>query len=750
MRDVLKVALLAIFMPATAVSQSGDLRIHVVEYTGGVVVGATVSIVGGPSQTTSSSNAGVVVFTLAPGIYNAQVTAANYNPIVFTATVVSGATTLSLAPLIPRSAGMVTTVTVPARQQNFDSGVEVNAGQIVIITAVGQWGYGPVAPGYPLGPDGIPGCRGGSGWVLPNDNCGALASRIGSGEWFHVGPSFMGRVLAPGRLFFSINDLPDLGGSNFADNIGELQVTITRVSPVVTGAQLTVNQVDTSQCPNITLVNSVTDSSGQAMRGLGTNAFTLNEDGQPRSITVNQSNPGSSVLSIALLIDVSGSQQSTGLSDQVTAARVFLTLLGAQDRIALFSFAGPVNVHEVVTFTADRGALNRGLDSLRVLENTGTAMHDAIVLAARRIGAERTARRAIVLMTDGWDNRSTNTEAAAIASVRAAGVPVFAIGYPATFGDTGVNASVLRRIADGTGGLYYDSGTTANLQNILTAVGGVITSQYLVTYTTVDPTVSHQVAMSVNYSGQMTTRQTTVSACQSGGGSVPAFTASSVTNAASFVSGMSSGSLVSVFGRGFTVSGGVAAADRIPLPTQLNGTSVMINGIPAPLLFVSDTQINLQVPHELTGQSNATLVVSNGIASTSVQMQIMPAHPGIFTVDGTSGAILHGVSNQLVSRSNPASRGEVVVIYATGLGPVNPLPQSGAAAPSSPLSVTALAPVVIIGGIPGQVLFSGLAPGYVGLYQLNVAVPVNAPTGDSVEVLIQRPSLSRAATVAIR
>jgi len=124
--------------------------------------------------------------------------------------------------------------------------------------------------------------------------------------------------------------------------------------------------------------------------------------------------------------------------------------------------------------------------------------------------------------------------------------------------------------------------------------------------------------------------------------------------------------------------------------------------------------------------------------------------PGIFTVDGTAGAILHGASYQLVTATNPAARREVVVIYATGLGPVSPQPRTGAPAPNSePLSRTPSSPAVTVGGINVEVLFSGLAPGFVGLYQVNVRIPADAPPGSAPVVMTLAGVSSKPATVFI-
>jgi uncharacterized protein (TIGR03437 family) len=229
-------------------------------------------------------------------------------------------------------------------------------------------------------------------------------------------------------------------------------------------------------------------------------------------------------------------------------------------------------------------------------------------------------------------------------------------------------------------------------------------------------------------------------------GNPPAIPSGSVTNGASFTAGASPGSIITIFGSHLTnlSAGVVVSADKVPLPTVLGGVSVTVNGVPAPLFAISNNgqyeQINLQIPYEVTGQANLTIVVTNnGAVSDPVTLPLQREQPGIFVADWntSAGAVLHGGDYSLVSAGAPAARGEVVLIYCTGLGPVSPAPPTGQPAPASPLSATTIPPVVSFGGVPaGEVFFSGLAPGYVGLYQVNVRIPANAPTG-AIDVVIQ-------------
>ncbi len=205
----------------------------------------------------------------------------------------------------------------------------------------------------------------------------------------------------------------------------------------------------------------------------------------------------------------------------------------------------------------------------------------------------------------------------------------------------------------------------------------------------------------------------------------PSPSANSLTNAASGAPGAADGSLVSLYGSNLVSGGTSAVAATLPLPTELDGVSVTIGGRMVPLLAAVNTsgagQINFQMPYGLAGHGSLPLVVNNGgILSNPVEIQPLPAQPGVFLVNG-QGAILHQ-DFSFVTSSSPASAGETIIIYCTGLGAVNPQIEAGFPAPTSPLAASAT-PAVTIGGVSAQVSFSGLAPGFVGLYQVNVMVP---------------------------
>ena len=237
----------------------------------------------------------------------------------------------------------------------------------------------------------------------------------------------------------------------------------------------------------------------------------------------------------------------------------------------------------------------------------------------------------------------------------------------------------------------------------------------------------------------------------------PTLPADSVVNGASFRpatdpnGAIAPGAIVAIFG--MNLAGNTLLAGDVPLPTTLGETSVTFNDIPAPLFFVSGTQINAQVPFELmTGAGSVTVQVKRGNVSVA-SAGIAAVSPGIFTLNqqGTGdGAILHADDFQPVSESAPAQPGECLAIFCTGLGPVQPEVASGDVAPTAePLARTVSLPMVNIAGIAADVTFSGLAPGFVGLYQVNVQVPLGVPSGtQDVEIIINGVS-SKIVTVPV-
>ena len=215
-----------------------------------------------------------------------------------------------------------------------------------------------------------------------------------------------------------------------------------------------------------------------------------------------------------------------------------------------------------------------------------------------------------------------------------------------------------------------------------------------------------------------------------------------------FTAQVAPGEVITLYGSGF--SNQTATTPGVPFPDTLGGAQVTItynnaSGTAvtaiAPIYFVSSGQVNAVVPY--TVPSDGTIltfaVTFNGTKSNAVSVYSGPASPGIFTqpTGGIgSGAVLHA-DFSLVTDASPAKSGETIQIFLTGLGKVTGNTAAGAAGPTNPFATTVLPVDVALNGsdgnsYSGKVIFSGLAPNFGGLYQVNVTLPANLPTGTAV------------------
>lgn len=217
----------------------------------------------------------------------------------------------------------------------------------------------------------------------------------------------------------------------------------------------------------------------------------------------------------------------------------------------------------------------------------------------------------------------------------------------------------------------------------------------------------------------------------------------SLTDAASFQFGVpvAPGTLVSLFGA--NLNAGNAFPSALPLPSKLDDVEVRLNDMPIPLLFAGPAQVNAQIPYSLEPDIEYQLEIRRGSAIVTPQpVVIAQARPGVFTVDQSGqgqGHIYRALadgSQRLADAAGPATAGDVLVIYCNGLGLTNPPVTAGAAAPVSPLAVTANPVTVTIGDRSATILFAGLAPGFTGLYQVNVQVPTGIAVGGAVPVIL--------------
>ena len=185
------------------------------------------------------------------------------------------------------------------------------------------------------------------------------------------------------------------------------------------------------------------------------------------------------------------------------------------------------------------------------------------------------------------------------------------------------------------------------------------------------------------------------------------------------------GSLIDLAGANLGASG---QAPNSLLPRGLSGTFVSVEGVRTPLVMTSSGQIEAQIPGDLPAGSASIVVSVGGEMSNTLNATLLAANPSIL-------AVTHAATGLAVDTANPIVPGEVLTTYLTGLGAVNGDLAIGSAAPQTPITTIAT-PQVNLSGTPLEVMFSGLAPGYVGLYQVNAAVPVALPQGSSADLTV--------------
>jgi uncharacterized protein (TIGR03437 family) len=219
----------------------------------------------------------------------------------------------------------------------------------------------------------------------------------------------------------------------------------------------------------------------------------------------------------------------------------------------------------------------------------------------------------------------------------------------------------------------------------------------------------------------------------------------SVQNAGNGGGDIAPGGLISVYGTNLSPVN--MASSEIPLPTALANSCLSVNGLPVPILFVSPDQVNAQIPFQAIGDVTLILRTPGGI-SNNFNIVIEPNAPSVFLTSVGSEinipTVVRNDDNELVTPSHPIHResGTDLVIYLTGLGGTSPAVPTGQPAPSNPLAYTLVQPTVTLGGVELPVLFAGLAPGLVGVDQINVSVPFNVPVGMSVALVITEGNIS--------
>jgi uncharacterized protein (TIGR03437 family) len=256
-----------------------------------------------------------------------------------------------------------------------------------------------------------------------------------------------------------------------------------------------------------------------------------------------------------------------------------------------------------------------------------------------------------------------------------------------------------------------------------------------------------------------------------------------VLNASSYSTTNPPGSLIVIFGVSMAGGTGLLKASTTPLSMSLKNNSdtisVTVNGKAAPMFYASNTQTSVQLPWEVSPGNASIVVTRNGTASAPQQMQVGQFSPGIFTLtqDGKGKALafnaipitVNGKPALAIAQPTgsvpglpavPAKANDHLLVYCTGLGPValvNGKPIADGAAPCALSGCkttdvqrkTTTQPKVLVGGVSAKVEFSGLAPQFVGVYQLNFQVPTGVPTGDAVPLQIEIGNITTLDNVTI-
>lgn len=249
---------------------------------------------------------------------------------------------------------------------------------------------------------------------------------------------------------------------------------------------------------------------------------------------------------------------------------------------------------------------------------------------------------------------------------------------------------------------------------------------------------------------------------------VPLPTITSIGSAASYLGGsISPGEIITIFGTSIGPTPGVTLAldpATGKVATSLGGVQVLVNGVPSPMVFASNTQVSAVVPYEICANSCGPGTIAQvvvkflGQSSIAIPTPVASTTPGIFTANASGsgpGAILNP-NFSANSPGNPANKGDTVAIYLTGEGLTSPAGVTGkvtTVASTGPLTpVPLLAVAALIDGSPVSISFAGEAPGLVsGAMQLNVQIPANARSGAlSLVVSIGGVSSQQGVTVSVR
>lgn len=231
----------------------------------------------------------------------------------------------------------------------------------------------------------------------------------------------------------------------------------------------------------------------------------------------------------------------------------------------------------------------------------------------------------------------------------------------------------------------------------------------------------------------------------------PSYSAQSIVHAATqTVEALAPNTIATVYGTNLalnTVIAGTGTINNATLPTSLGGVTVLVSGITANLFFVSPTQINFLIPYDLTAGIVNVNVAVDALSGPVVPVQLNSTAPGLFLYNGF--IIATHLNGTLISPAAPASGGEIIVIYVAGLGRTTPDTNSGKLVTSAASIVAAAQTQILLAGVAcpqSSLLYVGLAPGFAGLYQINMIVPPLTPSNPELRVQVG-PQISPPGTI---
>jgi uncharacterized protein (TIGR03437 family) len=228
----------------------------------------------------------------------------------------------------------------------------------------------------------------------------------------------------------------------------------------------------------------------------------------------------------------------------------------------------------------------------------------------------------------------------------------------------------------------------------------------------------------------------------SGSGNAPSYSAASIVNAATQTPGpLAPNTIATVYGTNLSWDEyAIAPADLNggSLPQSVHGVTVFVGGLATSIFYVSPTQINFLIPYELGTGSAKIFVARDGVRGPDATVQLNNSSPGFFEWSGNL-AIAEHVDGSIVSPDSPAVAGEIIVLYAAGLGHTAPNTQSGrlvqqAAWIASPASLQ-----ILLDGNPipsPNILYAGLTPGFAGLYQINLRLPDSFSPNPVIQIVV--------------